>query len=128
MVTGKRFGELAATVRAGSFEITSGVSTAQGGGDEGPDPHEILQAALTACTIITVQMYANRKGWKLQSTDVRVEIVSEDKSGTVIKREVKFEGDLDDEQRARLLEIADKCPIHRLLEGSVKINTSEAKA
>lgn len=124
MVLGIRKENLAASIRAGNFEIISGVSPAKGGKDEGPDPHELLEAALAACTIITVQMYANRKEWKLDSTSVEIKIESESKAGTVIQRNVTFTGDLDDEQRQRLLAIADKCPIHILLEGKVEIKTA----
>lgn len=94
-----------------------------GGSGEGPDPHELLEAALTACTILTVQLYAQRKKWKLESTDVTVKITAEGPAGTSISRELSFRGELDEGQRARLLEIAEKCPIHRLLTGKVEITT-----
>lgn len=124
MVTGSRRGNLGAAVRAGNFEIISGVLPEQGGTDDGPDPHRLLEAALAACTVITVQMYANRKGWPLSSTDVKVEIVAETGTATSIRREISFTGELDDEQRKRLFEIANKCPIHRLLIGTVDIKSN----
>lgn len=123
MVTGTRSENLIAVMKARTHEILAGVPESLGGKDEGATPHEILEAALSACTIITVQMYANRKAWKLQSTHVETNIVSENSEGTEILRKVTFLGELDEEQRARLLEIADKCPIHKLLMGSVKITT-----
>ncbi len=98
----------------------------------GPDPYELLLSALGACTTMTVQMYARRKGWDL--TAVRAELVHErvhasdceeceEKEGYIERIRVKlaFEGDLDDEQRARLREIAGKCPVRRTLLGSPTI-------
>lgn len=123
MITGNRKNTLAAEIQARNHTLISGVSAELGGKDEGPDPHELLQAALAGCTIITVQMYANRKQWPLESTDVKISILSENKEGTVISRDVSFKGNLTQEQRDQLLVIADKCPIHRLLTGSVKIQT-----
>jgi putative redox protein len=121
MITAKRKDNLSAEIIAGNYRIISDVREALGGRDEGPDPHEYLQAALAACTIITVQMYANRKQWKLESTDVKINIVSETKEGTQITREVSFKGDLTQEQILRLQEISTHCPIHHLLEGKVEI-------
>lgn len=123
MVQGQRRENLAAAVRAGNYEIISGVTEKLGGNDEGPDPHQLLEAALAACTIITIQMYANRKQWKLQSADVKVSIVSEVKGHTRILREVSLVGELSDEERARLFDIANKCPIHHVLVGNVEIET-----
>jgi putative redox protein len=100
----------------------SDVSEKLGGSDKGPDPHELIEGALAACTIITVQMYANRKGWKLQSTNVQVKIESEGAQSR-ISREVEFVGELDADQRQRLLDMANKCPIHNLLMSQITIDT-----
>lgn len=124
MVTGERIEKLAASLRVRHHQVISGVSQKSGGADEGMDPHELLEAALAACTMITVQMYANRKQWDLISVDVIVKIVSESDTPR-ITREISFRGKLSEEQRSRLLEIADKCPIHRLLERSIEIETIE---
>lgn len=123
MVTGQRKELLVATMVAGNFSIISGVPEKLGGRDEGPNPHELLEAALAACTIITVQMYADRKGIPLESTDVKVTTVSEG-AESVISRELSFRGNLTPEQKTRLTEIADKCPIHKLLESKVTIQTT----
>ncbi len=123
MVTGSRRGDLGAAIRAGNFEIVSGVLPEQGGTDDGPDPHRLLEAALAACTIITVQMYANRKGWPLKSTDVKVNIVSETGTMVSIARDISFTGELAEEQKKRLFEIANKCPIHKLLISTVDIQS-----
>ncbi len=124
MVTGNlKEKSLAAELHIRNHELIAGVVAALGGQDEGPSPHELIEAALTACTIITVQMYANRKQWPLLSTDVETKIVSETKDGTVISRDIKFRGDLTQEQRDQLFAIANKCPIHKLLSGKVEIQS-----
>jgi putative redox protein len=123
MVTGERQELLVAKMVAGNFSIISGVSEKLGGRDEGPNPHELLEAALAACTIITVQMYADRKGIPLESTDVQVKTVSEG-AESVISREISFRGNLTPEQKIRLAEIADKCPIYKLLVSKVTIETN----
>jgi putative redox protein len=96
---------------------------ALGGVDEAPDPHRLLESALAACTILTAQLYANRKGWPLEGTDAFVKIVAEGPEGNRIQRGVKFRGALTEEQRARLLEIVNQCPVHRFLERGAKVET-----
>lgn len=123
MVTGKKSAPLAVKLRDGKHEWTSGLDAKLGGAEEGPDPHQLLESALVACTALTVQLYANRKGWPLERADVSVRITQEGEGGNRIHRDVAFLGDLSDEQRARLLEIADKCPIHRFLSKGAVIET-----
>lgn len=105
-----------------------------GGTNQGPSPYDYLQAALGACTGMTVQMYAQRKKWPLESVVVRLrheKVHAQDcadceQNGNKIdhfEREVEILGNLDDEQRQRLLEIAEKCPVHRTLLGDVSIAT-----
>ena len=105
-----------------------------GGNDEGPNPYELLLAALGACTSMTVRMYAERKQWPLQGVEVRLahsRIHAEDcaecdtKQGMLdrIEAEITFIGDLSDEQRHRLMEIANICPVHRTLVSEVQIRT-----
>ena len=122
MVTGSRSEKLAALLKTGNHQILSGISENLGGNNDGFDPHELLQAALSACTIITVQMYANRKNWDLISTDVKVDSKTEGEI-TQINREVSFRGNLNQEQKQKLLEIANHCPLHRLLTGKINILT-----
>ncbi len=97
-----------------------------GGNDAGPDPYDLVAAGLGACTSMTLRMYAGRKGWPLEHVEVRVEhdkIHAKDcqecekSRGKIDKltRFIRVEGDLDDDQRARLLEIADRCPVHETL-------------
>lgn len=126
MVSGQRKQPLAADIQIREHKLITGVNEKLGGQDEGPNPHELLEAALAGCTILTVQMYANRKGYKLESCDVEVKIEKEGPE-TFISRHVTFKGDLSDEEKARLTEIVEKCPIHKLLESKVTINTSVIK-
>jgi putative redox protein len=97
-----------------------------GGDDAGPSPHEYLLAALGTCTSMTVKMYADRKGWPLKS--VRVDL-SGARVGDVyvIQRTIHVDGALDATQQARLMEIAEKCPVHKTLTGTIEIK-SELKA
>lgn len=121
-------------VRAGRHVARADEPASQGGDDAGPAPYEYLLAGLGACTSMTVRMYAERKQWPLTGVAVRLtheRIHAEDcaecetKSGKIdlIRRLVTFEGDLDDEQRQRLLEIANKCPVHRTLTSEVAVRT-----
>jgi putative redox protein len=105
------------------------------GEDAGPSPYDLLLAALAACTVMTLKMYARRKGWALQSVETRLstrkvhaadfDTCEDDPNARIdlIERELVLRGELDDEQRARLIEIADKCPVHRSLTGEIVVET-----
>lgn len=123
MVQGKKTNTLAVELLAREHKFLSGLLPANGGADEGPNPHELLEAALTACTILTAQLYANRRGMKLESTDVTVKVLSEG-AESKISREVSFRGDLTAEEKAKLAEIVGKCPIHKLLESKITVETT----
>jgi len=110
-----------------------------GGLGSGPGPYDLLLAALGACTSMTIRLYADRKNIPLTRTSVRLRhsrIYAKDcaecetKEGMLdrIERFITLEGDLDAEQRARLMEIADKCPVHRTLTSEIDIRTVEAPA
>ncbi len=112
------------TLTTGAHTLHSDVPARLGGGDSGPDPHDLLLSALGACTAITVSMYAQRKELPLDSIDVQLAITDERPgSPTKIARDITLGGVLTDEQRNRLLEIANACPIHRLLTGDVEIDS-----
>jgi putative redox protein len=109
-----------------------------GGDNLGPDPYEHLLAALGACTSMTIRMYANHKSWPLEDVAVHLshdreyrkdcEDCDEEKGSKieVLRRTISFEGPLDESQRVRLMEIADRCPVHRTLEGELEIETLPA--
>lgn len=123
MVTGLGKADLTAEIKVRNHTLVSGVTADQGGHDEGLDPHELLQSSLAACTMITVQMYAQRKKWDLQTVEVNVRIDKEVPGETHFTRSISFRGNLSEEQRERLFEIANKCPIHRLLLSKIEIES-----
>jgi putative redox protein len=97
-----------------------------GGTDAAPGPHELLLSALGACTSITLTLYAKRKGWPLAGVTVRLHHERTDgPSGiaTRIDREIALAGALSEEQRQRLLEIAERCPVHRTLTSTIAIES-----
>lgn len=93
-----------------------------GGSDGGPTPYELLWASLAACTTITLRMYADRKSWPLGDVQVRIRHRKEAGRDHVV-RVLTLEGDLDAEQRLRLVEIADRCPVHRTIERGIEVST-----
>jgi putative redox protein len=94
----------------------------QGGADEGPSPTRTVAAALAACTAITVEMYAERKGWDLGQVEVEVDLAYGDRSTIEsLALAVRIPEPLDAEQQQRLLAIAGKCPVHRALTGMTPV-------
>lgn len=96
-----------------------------GGEGTGPRPTKLLGASLAGCIAITVEMYAQRKGWDVGAVEVDVEITYEGPAPTSFDVGLKLPGDLDDEQRRRLLVIATKCPVHKVLAGEAPVNVVE---
>jgi putative redox protein len=94
-----------------------------GGTDLGPAPGEFLMIALASCTAITLRMYADRKNWPIEKIIVEVNFEKVDNK-TIFKRELQLVGDLTDEQQARLLQIANACPVHKTLTNPIEIQTS----
>jgi putative redox protein len=91
-----------------------------GGDDAGPSPQEMLAASLASCTAVTVEMYAERKGWDVSGLEVRCDYMPAERgSPTRFVLLVRLPAHLDEEQRQRLSVIAAKCPVHRTLEGEV---------
>jgi putative redox protein len=98
------------------------------GTDTGPRPTQLLGASLAGCIAITIEMYAQRKGWDVGALEVDVEMSYEGPVPTSFEVGVKLPGELDDEQRRRLLVIATKCPVHKVLAGEAHVNVSERLA
>ena len=103
-----------------------------GGGNTATTPDRMVLGALGACTAITLRMYAQRKGWPLEGVTVDLQLNPQLEgerpapgAGNDITRTIRLQGPLDDTQRVRLLEIADACPVHRLLTGEVRVSTVE---
>jgi putative redox protein len=117
----------------GSRRFLSDEPVSVGGGDTGPDPYALVTAGLGACTSMTLRMYAARKKWPLDRVTVHLshnKVHSEDCIDCkptdridLFTREIEIEGDLDAEQRQKLVEIADKCPVHRTLERDAQVET-----
>ena len=98
-----------------------------GGTDLGFSPFEMVGAGLSVCTTMTMRMYANRKGWEMDGAQVDVTWAQEDRHNATFTRLVKLDPSLSEDQRDRLIEIADKCPVHRMLEGTIKVTTVKAE-
>ena len=134
------FGKFAQRIAVdGRFTLSADEPESAGGTGTGPDPYDLLLAALGACTSMTLRMYADHKGIPLRHVEVTLrhqKIYAEDcascdtKAGKLdrIERVIALEGDLDEAQHKRLLEIADKCPVHRTLTSEISIVTRLADA
>jgi putative redox protein len=96
-----------------------------GGTDTGPRPTQLLAASLAACTAITVEMYADRKGWDVGAIEVDVDVEYDGTVPSTYEVALKLPAALSDEQRDRLLKIAAKCPVHKVLVGEASVTVSE---
>ena len=134
LVEDSEAGPFAETVHSGAHVLLADEPVANGGNDTGPDPYAYLIAALGACTAMTLRVYARQKKWPLQKVKVQLKhakiyatdcAACETKEGKIdrIERLIELEGPLSDEQRTRLLQIADHCPVHRTLTSEVSIVT-----
>ena len=134
IVEDRTLGPFAETIRSGPHVLAADEPQSGGGNDTGPSPYEYLLSALGACTAMTLRSYARQKNWPLRKVKVwlkhdRIHATDctdcETKEGKIdqIDRQIEIEGPLDEAQRQRLLEIADRCPVHRTLTSEIKIRT-----
>jgi putative redox protein len=119
-------------IDTGDIAFIGDEPVASGGDGLGPGPYELLLAALGHCTVLTILLYARRKGWDVDGVSVRANherlVLEEELDGEWRRRKVEriiqeiwLRGDLDEAQRARLMEIAGKCPVHRTMTGELEI-------
>ena len=124
---------LSASVEVGDHRLAVDEPVEAGGANAGPNPYDLLLAALGACTVITVRLYAQRKGWRLDDVEVRLSherihaqdcAECETREGYVhrITKSLSLQGALDAEQRQRLAEIAERCPVQRTLTHEIVVN------
>lgn len=118
------------TLSNGRHSWTADVGKTLGSNDAAPDPHDLLDSALAACTALTLELYIRRKGWNITTLHVGIEHeeakTADGRVSYTLKRTVQVEGEISAEDKARLMEIANKCPIHRILQGEIHIDTNFA--
>ena len=118
--TAHRSGTFRQAIRIRDHQLTADEPLEKGGDDTGPSPQELLAASLASCTAITMEMYANRKGWDVGDVEVACEYTPAERGcPTRFNLVMRFPDSLTDEQVERLRVIAAKCPVHRTLEGEV---------
>ncbi|WP_299607725.1 bifunctional alpha/beta hydrolase/OsmC family protein [uncultured Aquimarina sp.] len=121
-------------MKVGNHYMVADEPESVGGNDFGPSPYELVSAGLSACTAMTIKMYVSRKGWDLKNVEVHTSYDRrhiddcencEDPTAKIdtFDREIKLEGDLDEKQIARILQIADKCPVHKTLHTETQVIT-----
>jgi len=115
-------GKLQHVIEIGPHRLLTDAPRLYGGEETGPEPHDLLAASLGACTALTVMMYAHRKNMDLQDINVRIEHQHEE-GVYVLRRHIEYIGNLTDEAKQRLTEIANKCPVHKTLIGEIRIET-----
>jgi putative redox protein len=116
----RRDGKLEHDLEMRQHRLKSDEPRDQGGGDTGPNPQELMAASLASCSAITMEMYAERKGWDIGDVVVEVDYEPAQRgSPTRFELVVKLPKELPEDQRERLMTIVNKCPVHRTLEGEV---------
>ncbi len=115
-------GPLQQVIEIGPHRLLTDVAPESGGEGSGPAPHDLLAAALAACTTLTVNLYAKRKGWQLDEVQVTIRHGQEG-AAYALHRSIRYLGALSAEEKQRLTEVANKCPVHKTLSGQIQITT-----
>jgi putative redox protein len=115
-------------LQAGWHALDADEPAENGGADTGPAPFGLLLSGLGACTAITLRMYADRKRWPLEGVDVQLAYTVKDRATRWIDRQITLRGPLEDDQRARLAEVAEKTPVTRAVRAGTEIRTTIARA
>lgn len=126
-------------MKVGNHYLTADEPISFGGQDFGPSPYELVSAGLSACTAMTIQMYAKRKKWDLENVEVHTSYSkthardcenceSPQTKIDTFQRSIKLAGNLDEKQISKILEIAEKCPVHKTLHNTIEISTTLAKS
>lgn len=114
------------TIEIGKHRIIADEPEDLGGTDQGPMATELLLGSLGTCTAITLRMYADRKEWPLEGVNVKLSFETQTEAGvfsTRIKRVIELKGNLDEDQKKRMMLIADKCPVHKILSNPIQIHS-----
>jgi putative redox protein len=122
VTTHRGTGPLQQVIDIGPHRILTDLAAESGGEDTGPAPHDILAAALAACTTLTVTLYAKRKGYALDEVNVSIKHGQEG-DAYALHRHIDYIGTLADDQKQRLTAIANQCPVHETLSGTIQITT-----
>jgi putative redox protein len=115
------------TIKSGKHQLIADEPESKGGKDKGASPYQLLLASLGSCSVITLKMYAQNKKWDLISVNVKLnmeQVQRENDKVMVITRKISLSGNLDDEQKERLLAVAKACPVAKILTGTVEIESS----
>jgi putative redox protein len=108
-------------IQAGKHTFFADVTPEKGGQDTAPDPHQLLFGAWGACTAITIQMYAQRKGWPLESVSVSFDEERESGKTPIVRKNMRIAGNLTEEQIEALKSVAEKCPVNQLITGEKQV-------
>jgi putative redox protein len=111
------------SIQAGKHLLKGDEPVEKGGGDTGASPFQFLLSSLGACTITTLRMYAQKKQWNVGEINVEL-VMNTDKGETFIRRQISYSEKLSEEQHARMIQIANLCPVHKILTGTIKIETT----
>jgi putative redox protein len=115
-------GPLQQVIEIGPHRLVTDVAPELGGEGSGPEPHDLLAASLAACTTLTVNLYARRKGYQLDEVQVTIRHGQEG-AAYALHRSIRYVGLLTEEEKQRLTDIANKCPVHKTLSGQIQITT-----